>query len=212
MSELIVQNLCKKFKNTEILKNISFTAERGDCIGLLGVNGSGKSTLLSILAKITKPSSGNVSISSFGYVPQQNPLIEELSVYDNLLLWYSKKDLKNQLQSGLINKLELDDFLKTKVHKLSGGQKKRVSIACAVCNSPQVLLLDEPSAALDLICKEKIISYYREFIKSGGTILMATHDIQEIELCNRWFVIKTAKLIPYQYNRKEEICRFLENT
>lgn len=212
MPEVVAQNICKKYKNAEILKDISFTADKGECIGLLGVNGSGKSTLLSILAKITKPTSGSFSISSFGYVPQQNPLIEELSVYDNLLLWYSKKNIQEQLQNGLIKILELDDYLQTKVHKLSGGLKKRVSIACAVSNSPQILLLDEPSTTLDLVCKERIFSYYKEFVRQGGTILLATHDIQEFSLCNRFLVIKNSKLIPYKYDGQTDLCSFLQNT
>ena len=83
---------------------------------------------------------------------------------------------------------------------MSGGMKKRLSIGCAVVGKPKILLLDEPSAALDLICKEQIYNYFDLFTKDGGILLIATHDIQELELCNKCYILKNGSLISYEYD------------
>ena len=146
----------KQFGKKQVLRDINLTANQGECIGILGANGSGKSTLLTILAGILKPNGGefllngenllkNSSLRSktVGYVPQGTPLIEELTAYDNLLLWYNKKDLKTELEDGILKLLGIDEFIKVPVKKMSGGMKKRLSIGCAVDKKPPVLLLDE---------------------------------------------------------------------
>ncbi|MGN1096113.1 MAG: ATP-binding cassette domain-containing protein, partial [Eubacteriales bacterium] len=155
MSTEIV-NINKTFRKKEVLRGISFSAERGTCTGIIGRNGSGKSTLLSILAGVQRCDSGDLIFegkslfsdrkalsSTVGYVPQGTPLIEELSAYDNLLLWYDRDELTKELQSGVLFMLGINEFLKTPVFKMSGGMKKRLSIGCSVFRKPPVLLLDE---------------------------------------------------------------------
>jgi ABC-2 type transport system ATP-binding protein len=83
---------------------------------------------------------------------------------------------------------------------MSGGMKKRLSIGCAIASEPKVLLLDEPCAALDLVCKERILNYFRELRSQGGVLLLATHDVQELELCDRCFLLKDGILSPYSYD------------
>jgi ABC-2 type transport system ATP-binding protein len=83
---------------------------------------------------------------------------------------------------------------------MSGGMKKRLTISCAAAHQPKILLLDEPSAALDLSCKAKIGTYLEEFKRQGGLILLATHDVQELPLCDRHYIMKAAVLHPYTYD------------
>lgn len=216
LSSMEVRHLSKSYRHGRqpILQDLSVTAQDGECIGILGGNGCGKSTLLSILAGILKPDAGKLlyhgkpytdsrQISSLcGYVPQENPLIEELDAYDNLRLWYcdSKLDLQQELQNGILAMLSIPDFLHVKVHQMSGGMKKRLSIGCAMAEDPSILLLDEPGAALDLPCKEQIISYLQQCQKAGKIVWIATHELQEMAICDSLYVLQNGKLTPIEYH------------
>ncbi len=207
-----IKKLSKSYGKKSVLSDISFHANGGKCVGILGGNGCGKSTLLSILAGVQKCDCGEFlyegkNLFNFpkqrselvGYVPQGTPLIEELNARDNLLLWYDKASLKKELSSGMLAMLGIDKFLKTTVSKMSGGMKKRLSIGCAIAKRPPVLLLDEPMAALDLACKQTIIEYLSRHKKNGGIILLATHDVLELELCDECYIIKDGKISPFLY-------------
>ena len=201
---LKILNVSKKYKHNIVLDNVSFEVKDGDCIGLLGENGAGKSTLLSILSGITKADSGTISYNKdikVGYVPQENPLITDLSARDNLSLWYGKTI------PPIVNELGLMDCLDKKVSHLSGGMKKRLSIAIAMADNPDMLLLDEPSAALDLICKQIIRDYLAGFCKKGGAVIIATHDEMELDICTKLYVINSGncKEIPASLRGKELI-------
>ena len=211
--EIEVSHISKKYKGRQVLSDISFTAESGSCIGILGCNGTGKSTLLSILAGVLERDSGTFfcdSVDLFrdkrmrsalvGFVPQGTPLMEELNAWDNLSLWYSKAELKKELSDGVLKLLGIPEFIRVPVSKMSGGMKKRLSIGCAVANRPPILLLDEPTAALDLPCKEKIASYLRRYKASGGILILTTHDVMELNLCDRWFIIKNGMLEPFAFD------------
>ena len=208
-----IENIQKSYSKKTILKDITFSAEDGQCIGILGSNGSGKSTLLGILSGILKTDGGSFSyqrINLFrqtekrsrllGYVPQSAPLLEELTGRDNLLLWYTKKNLEQELSDGVLGMLGISDFLNTPVHKMSGGMKKRLAIGCAVAHKPKILLLDEPSAALDLICKTRISNYLTQFKQKGGIVILATHDFQELPLCDQLYILKNGVLEPFTYD------------
>lgn len=212
---LEIKGISKKYKKKMVLEDVSFTAEPGKCIGLLGENGCGKSTLLSILAGTLQRGAGSflwngtdlfqnerLRAKIIGYVPQGTPLLQELSARDNLRLWYTggKEELERELSEGVLAMLGISDYLKVPVAKMSGGMKKRLSIGCAVAHHPQVLLLDEPSAALDLVCKERIYNYLKNFKGQGGTVLLATHDVQELPLCDRILILKNGRLEDYQYD------------
>lgn len=138
--------------------------------------------------------------SLLGYVPQGNPLIEELNAWDNLRMWYDRRTLKSELEQGVLSMLGISDFLRVPVHKMSGGMKKRLSIGCAVAAKPRILLLDEPSAALDLVCKERIYNYFKDFKAKGGILLLATHDLQELDLCDQCYILKQGTLTSYVYD------------
>lgn len=210
--ELQIRDIHKKYGSRQVLKGIDLTVDDGCCIGILGGNGSGKSTFLSILAGVLPADRGVFSGDGIdllgnakerarlvGYVPQGTPLIEELTARDNLRLWYTKDQLNQELSEGMLGLLGLDEFLKVPVYKLSGGMKKRLSIGCAVAGRPPILLLDEPMAALDLVCKRVISAYIKAHKENGGIVLMATHDNLELELCDRWYIIKNGVLTPFDY-------------
>lgn len=208
---IAVEEVKKAFQKKQVLNGASFRVEKGDAVGIIGRNGCGKSTLLSIMAGAVRPDSGHILYQGeealanrrlfskyVAYVPQENPIIEELSVYDNLKLWYSfgTEDLKRSLTEGTPYHLGLSEFLKAPAGKLSGGMKKRLSIAQALANNAPVLILDEFSAALDLIMKEEILSYLSEYKKSGGTIVMTTHEERDLAFCNKLFILKEGRLFP----------------
>lgn len=208
-----VEHIRKSYGIKPVLKNITFTANTGTITGILGGNGSGKSTLLGVLAGVIKPGSGRFMYDGkdlltsralrsemIGFVPQGTPLIEELSAKDNLLLWYSWDKIKEQLKSGVLGMLGIDEFLNVPVRKMSGGMKKRLSIGCAVSHMPRLLLLDEPSAALDLPCREHISNYLKAYSSYGGTVIIATHDVSEIELCDSLYIMSNGVLEPYEFD------------
>ena len=210
-------DIISAYGKKQILKGVSFTAAKGECIGIVGANGCGKSTLLSVLAGTLKPKSGSVIYDGktawgdagagmvhgdsevlrgmTGYVPQENPLIPELTVYDNLRLWYPDKNtLRQELKQGFLSLLGVDEFKTKQVSKLSGGMKKRVSIGIAMAGVPPILLLDEPSAALDLICKEDIRIYLQTYLERKGTVVITTHEESELSLCDKIYVMKNGVL------------------
>lgn len=200
------EHISFSYRKKEVLRDVSFTAKEGDFIGIVGKNGCGKSTLLSVLAGVRKPAGGTVSFEGtplftkksipadiIGYVPQLNPLLPDLSVRDNLKLW-----LRNTSASpeSLYLQMGLTDYLRVPVAKLSEGLKKRVSIASVLQNSPKILILDEPSAALDLPCKEVIHEQLLSFAKNGGIVLFTTHEEAEFSLCNTLYILKDGILHP----------------
>ena len=214
---ITVSDITSSYGKRQILKGVSFTAGRGECIGIVGANGCGKTTLMSVLAGTMKPRSGTVLYDGrmawgdagtgrmrsdlevirgmTGYVPQENPLMPELTVYDNLRLWYPNKHiLKQELAQGFLSLLGIGEFVSKQVGKLSGGMKKRVSIGIAMAGMPQILLLDEPSAALDLVCKEDIRKYLQSYLEQGGTVVITTHEESELALCDKIYVMKDGAL------------------
>ena len=152
-----ISSVCKKYGKHTILDNISINIHPGECVGIIGANGSGKTTLLSIIAGFLKPESGSISINDkklsfssdilrgyISYVPQENPLMEELSALDNLRLWYTgaSLNLEEELDHGILKMLGISDFLNKRVSRLSGGMKKRLSIGIALADNPSLLITD----------------------------------------------------------------------
>ena len=197
-----VKNISKRYRNT-VLDNISFTAEKGQCIGIIGANGCGKTTLLSIMAGVNKAQSGKIYYNNeladkksvfkkyIAYVPQENPLIDELTTKDNLLLWLgSNKKIKDGFENGVLKDLGIDEFLNKQVNELSGGMKRRLSIGISLSNNAPIMLLDEPGSALDIYGKQEVNSYILNYVKNGGTVVMSTHDRDEIDLCTELYKIE----------------------
>ncbi len=211
--EIEVRGIAKSFRRHAVLRDVSFTAQSGQCIGILGSNGCGKSTLLSILAGIQSADQGSFLVqgndlfrypkdrrAAVGYVPQGTPLMEELTARDNLRLWYTAAEMKASLVDGVLAMLGIDEFLDVTVSKMSGGMKKRLSIGCAVAKKPSILLLDEPMTALDIVCKQRINAYLQECKRRGDILVLVTHDVMEMQLCDTWYVLKDGALVSFTYD------------
>ena len=185
----------------------------------MGSNGCGKTTLLSILAGAVKADQGSIRYRNqeatgspgvfareAAYVPQENPLIEELTVRDNLSLWYrgSRREMEQDLAQGPAAMLGIPAMLKKPVARLSGGMKKRLSIACALSNHAGTLILDEPGAALDMECKADIRAYLEQYRKEGGTVILTSHEQSELALCTRMYVLRGGRLEEVKTGMTEE--------
>ena len=209
-----VKHISKNYNKRRILVDVSFQVQPGEQIAIVGRNGCGKSTLMQVLAGIIKPDSGEISYCSqnmlhnqklfqkyCGYLPQENPLMEELNVQDNISLWSGKKGRPDE---NLIKMFELEDILKTRVTKLSGGMKRRVSIACAVVNSPSILLMDEPTTALDLYYQKVIHNWMKEYRRQNGIIILTTHDQTEISESSRCLLLSDGYIDMYHHEFDDE--------
>ena len=209
---ITINNLAKSFKNILAVKNISFKIYKGTIIGLLGPNGCGKSTTIGMMLGLIKPSAGTVIINGQNIEYNRTKLLEKmnfispyielpkkLSVEENLKVYgrlYGVENLNDKI-SDLMEKLNLTEFRKRKTGELSSGQKNRVSLAKALINDPEILLLDEPTASLD----PDVGDYVRGFIENyastkGSTILLASHNMNEVErLCSEVMMMKNGEII-----------------
>jgi len=207
-----INNLYKQYRNTLAVKNINFKINKGEIIGLLGPNGCGKSTTIGMMLGLIKPTSGTVVINGQNIENNRTKLLEKmnfispyvelpkkLTVEENLKVYgrlYGVKNLKDKIYN-LMKKLNLTQFITRKTGELSSGQKNRVSLAKALINDPEILLLDEPTASLD----PDVGDYIREIIEDfaankGTTILLASHNMNEVErLCDEVMMMKNGEII-----------------
>ena len=209
-----IKNLNKSYNNVQAVKNLNFEINKGSIVGLLGPNGCGKTTTIGMMLGLIKPSSGNVFVNSQNIENENNrtnilekmnfisPYVElpkKLTVEENLKVYgrmYGVINLQEKI-SNLMEQLNLNDFKKRKTGELSSGQKNRVSLAKALINDPEILLLDEPTASLDPDVGDYIRTYIESFAsKKGATILLASHNMNEVErLCNQVMMMKEGEII-----------------
>jgi len=209
-----IENLSKQYNNISAVKNINFKISKGKIVGLLGPNGCGKTTTIGMMLGLIKPTSGTVFINDQNIENENNrtkilekvnfisPYVElpkKLTVEENLKVYgkmYGVNNLKDKI-SDLMKQLNLLEFRKRKTGELSSGQKNRVSLAKALINDPEILLLDEPTASLDPDVGDYIRTYLENFAsKRGTTILLASHNMNEVErLCNEVMMMKEGKII-----------------
>ena len=194
---LRADGVSKRYGERAALRDVTFTAGRGELVAIIGPNGAGKTTLLQIVAGALAPSAGTVSLApvQVGWVPQQPALYSKLSVAENLRLFARLEkvaDVKRAV-TGMLEQTALADRADDEVGKLSGGNKQRVNIAIGLLGDPAVLLLDEPSAALDPRQRERLW----EFIGGlGTTVVFSTHDIGEAErFADRVLVLADGELL-----------------
>lgn len=190
-----VNRISFSYRKKPVLSDISFRAEEGECLAVVGANGRGKSTLLAILAGILKLKDGTaICRGKLGYLPQSIALFEDMTVEDNLRFFagLAKCEVPKELP------FRLDDKRKERVGKLSGGQKRQVSIACALLGEPKVLLLDEPAAGLDVEYRESLLQLLQEKKAAGCTILYVGHEPLEIaDICDKLlFLGETVAVYP----------------
>ena len=209
-----INNLNKDYNNVRAVKNINFKISKGSIVGLLGPNGCGKTTTIGMMLGLIKPTSGTVLINGKNIENENNrtnilekmnfisPYVElpkKLSVEENLKVYgrmYGVSNLQDKI-SDLMKQLNLIEFRKRKTGELSSGQKNRVSLAKALINDPEILLLDEPTASLDPDVGDYIRTYIEDFAsKKGTTILLASHNMNEVErLCNEVMMMKNGTII-----------------
>ena len=207
-----INNLNKSFKNILAVKNLNFKIDKGTIIGLLGPNGCGKSTTIGMMLGLIKPTSGSVFINGQNIENNRENLLEKmnfispyvelpkkLTVEENLKVYgrlYGVKNLESKILE-LMSKLNLTGFKKRKTGELSSGQKNRVSLAKALINDPEILLLDEPTASLDPDVGDYIRTFIEDFAsKKNVTILLASHNMSEVErLCHEVMMMKNGEII-----------------
>jgi ABC-2 type transport system ATP-binding protein len=182
---LRVEGIVKRYGDRTALRDVSFEAKAGERVAIIGPNGAGKTTLLSILAGIQKPTKGSVSLDRehIGWVPQQAAIYRKLSVAENLRLFARLEkvpDVEAAVERMLVQ-TRLADRADDEVGTLSGGNRQRVNIAVGLLADPRMLLLDEPSTALDPRHRERVWEFISERAEAGTTILFSTHNVGEAE-------------------------------
>lgn len=214
--DIDIINLNKEYlddKNNKVkaLKNISFKVKKGSMLALLGPNGAGKSTLINILAGIVNKTSGKIFINgnnceleertakqSIGVVPQElvmDPYFTPKETLEFQAGYYGIKK-SNRITSHILRNLKLEDKANAYVRHLSGGMKRRLMIAKAMVHSPQVLILDEPTAGVDVSLRELLWENIKNLNKQGVTILITTHYLEEAEaLCNDVAIINKGEIV-----------------
>ena len=212
MNSIVTKDLTKKYKNFTAVDNLNLEIKKGELFGLLGVNGAGKTTTIKMLTGLTQPFSvkgfinghdiikeRNIIKSIIGVCPQETAIANNLTAKENLELMcgvheFSKEKIQDKTNS-LLKDFRLEDIKNKKSQHLSGGYKRRLSIAMALIGEPQVLFLDEPSLGLDIISRSEL----REIIKSLKkklTIILTTHYMEEAEyLADRVGIMKDGKMI-----------------
>ncbi|MDQ0060979.1 sulfate/molybdate ABC transporter ATP-binding protein [Paenibacillus harenae] len=207
-----VRNLDKSFGDFHAVQNVSFEIEKGHLIGLLGPSGGGKTSILRMLAGLETPSSGDILFHGkrvndlppqergIGFVFQNYALFKHMTVYDNIAFGLKvKKQSKEQIRERVMTLVELTGlkgFEHRYAHQLSGGQRQRVAFARALAPEPQLLLLDEPFAAIDAKIRTELRTWLKEMIERVGiTSIFVTHDQEEaIEVADEIMIISKGKL------------------
>jgi len=206
-----VNGIRKTYGKVAAVDGVTFSIGKGEVFGLLGPNGAGKSTLIRMLTCLTRPDGGSARIgghdvvadaseikSLVGVVPQENNLDRDLSVQENLRIYgmlHRVKNLSNRIDE-VLREVELSDRRDSLVTGLSGGMKRRLIIARALLTDPSLLFLDEPSIGLDPQIRRQLWEIVRRTARSGRTVLLTTHYIEEADaLCDRIGILAKGKLI-----------------
>jgi len=195
------QNLTNRF---EALKGINFELEKGQSLGILGANGSGKSTLLKLIAGVTKPSDGRITVNGTvaplielgaGFHPE---LTGRENVYLNGSILGKRKKEMDKLFKGIVDFAQLWDFIDQPVKHYSSGMYMRLAFSVAVSETPDILLVDEILAVGDTNFQKKCLSRIKEFEKSGSTLIMVSHSTQQLaNYCSLGLVLNSGKQIYY---------------
>ena len=211
-NQIIIKNLSKVYKNGfNALKTINLNIKKGEIFAMLGPNGAGKTTLISIICGIVKSSSGKVTVDGFdiiddyretrsriGLVPQELTLEQFETVFNNVSYsrgLYGKKPDPKHIEK-ILKQLSLWDKKDQRLRQLSGGMKRRVLIAKALSHEPSILFLDEPTAGVDVELRQDMWKIVEELRKTGVTIILTTHYIEEAEaIADRVGVINQGEII-----------------
>jgi ABC-2 type transport system ATP-binding protein len=179
------RSVSKRYGDRLALKSVTITIDRGDVVAIIGPNGAGKTTLLSIVAGIQEPDEGEISRpdGDVGWVPQQAAVYAKLTVAENLRLFARLERCPDveDVVARMLRQTGLEDRADDQVATLSGGNRQRVNVAVGLLSRPDVLLLDEPSAALDPRQRERLWEFLGALAEQGTAILFSTHNVAEAE-------------------------------
>lgn len=209
---IVFKNVKKNFGKLEALKGIDLTIEEGEFFGLLGPNGAGKSTLINILAGLAKPSSGSIKVMgydviqdyqyarrSLGIVPQElvfDPFFNVREMLQFQAGYFGKGRENDDWIDEVIEGLDLKDKANTNMRMLSGGMKRRALIAQALVHKPPVIVLDEPTAGVDVELRKRLWQFIKKLNQNGHTIVLTTHYLEEAEtLCSRIAMMDQGKVV-----------------
>ena len=209
---IVFKNVKKNFGKLEALKGIDLTIEEGEFFGLLGPNGAGKSTLINILAGLAKPSSGSIKVMgydviqdyqyarrSLGIVPQELVFDPFFNVREMLRFqagYFGKGRENDDWIDEVLEGLDLKDKANTNMRMLSGGMKRRALIAQALVHKPSVIVLDEPTAGVDVELRKRLWQFIKKLNQKGHTIVLTTHYLEEAEtLCSRIAMMDQGKVV-----------------
>lgn len=212
VSAIKIENVHKRFGHLHALKGLNLTVAQGEFFGLLGPNGAGKSTLINILAGLLRPSAGHASIMghdvvsayqaarmALGVVPQELVFDPFFNVREMLRFqagYFGRGKENDAWIDEIIESLGLTDKAHTNMRRLSGGMKRRALIAQALVHKPPVIVLDEPTAGVDVELRQLMWSFIRKLNKEGHTIILTTHYLEEAEeLCSRVAMMKQGEIV-----------------
>jgi ABC-2 type transport system ATP-binding protein len=210
MDAVEVSRLTKRYGRLEALGGVDLRVSEGAVFGLVGPNGAGKTTLIKALVGALRPSAGEVRVLGLnplkqradlrrrvGYMPQSPALYEDLPARANVEFFgaaHRVVDLKKKTEE-VLELADLTARADDPVYKLSGGMKRRVSLACALVHRPRVLLLDEPTAAVDPQLRHRLWNTFRELAGGGTTLFISTHLMDEAMLCDRVAILRNGRVV-----------------
>lgn len=210
MDAVEVTGLAKRYGRTEALRGVDLRVSEGSVFGLVGPNGAGKTTLIKALVGALRPSEGEVRVlglrplkdrselrQRIGYMPQSPALYEDLSARDNVEFFgaaHRTPELRKRTEE-VLDLTDLTSRARSPVHTLSGGMKRRVSLACALVHGPRVIFLDEPTAAVDPQLRSRLWRTFRELAGEGVTLFISTHLMDEAMLCDRVSILRKGLVV-----------------
>ena len=207
---LVTKGLIKNFDGKRVLDGVDLTVYKGEVFALLGPNGAGKTTMIRIILDIFRPDKGTVSIfgnpfsektkDTIGYLPEEGGVDRKLKVVDMLRFFARLKGMENpdpEIDAWL-SRMKLSEYRGKKVGELSKGMSRRLQFIIAVIHHPEILILDEPFYGLDPINKKQIKDILLELKNDGMTIIMSTHQMDEVErMCDRLLMLNNGKAVLY---------------
>lgn len=212
MDAIQITHLSKRYKETAAVRELDLTIRQGELFSLLGVNGAGKTTTIKMLSCLTAPTGGDALVDGYSIVrqpeqvkrliavsPQETAVAPNLTVRENLALMCGlhgfSREISREKIAALSRRLGLEDILKRRAGKLSGGWQRRVSIAMALISEPKILFLDEPTLGLDVIARSELWDVIRS-LKGRVTMILTTHYMEEAEaLSDRIGIMKDGSLL-----------------
>ena len=229
MSQVLkVDGLVKRYKELIALDHFSMSVNEGEIFGLLGPNGSGKSTCINCVLSLLEYDKGTITIfgkemspkaydikSQIGIVPQEVAVYDSLTVYENIDffcgLYIKDKETRAKYVQEAIDFVALNDFVKFRPKKLSGGLKRRLNIACGIAHKPKLIFFDEPTVAVDPQSRNRILEGIEELNRNGATVIYTSHYMEEVEqICTRIAIMDKGKKIAE--GTKDELKRMIRNT